>query len=66
MRRWGGYVACMEMIRNAYKRLVGNSQGKHPLGTPRHKWEDNIKMDFWEIMMEDVHCTLLTQGTHYL
>jgi hypothetical protein len=31
-------------MRNAYKNLVGKSEGKRPLTKPRHKWEDNIKM----------------------
>jgi hypothetical protein len=35
--------------RNAYKILVGKPQGKRPLGRPRHRWVDNIKMDLKEI-----------------
>jgi hypothetical protein len=35
--------------RNAYRVLVGKPEGKIPLGRPRHRWEDNIKMDFREI-----------------
>jgi hypothetical protein len=31
--------------RNAYRILVGNPEGKRPLGRPRHRWVDNIKMD---------------------
>jgi hypothetical protein len=31
--------------RNAYRLLVGEPEGKRPLGRPRHKWMDNIKMD---------------------
>jgi hypothetical protein len=31
--------------RNAYRSLVGKPEGKRPLGRPRRKWEDNIKMD---------------------
>jgi hypothetical protein len=34
---------------NAYRILVGKSEGKRPLGRPRRKWEDNIKMDIREI-----------------
>jgi hypothetical protein len=37
-----------EMI-NAYKILVGRPEGKRPLGRPRRRWEDNIKMDLREI-----------------
>jgi hypothetical protein len=35
--------------RNAYRILVGNPEGKRPLGRPRCKWVDNIKMDLREI-----------------
>jgi hypothetical protein len=35
--------------RNAYRILVGKPEGKRPLGRPRRKWEDNIKMDLREI-----------------
>jgi hypothetical protein len=35
--------------RNAYRILVGRSEGKRPLGTPRRRWEDNIKMDVTEL-----------------
>jgi hypothetical protein len=35
--------------RNAYTILVGNPEGKRPLGRPRHRWVDNIKMDLrWD------------------
>jgi hypothetical protein len=35
--------------RNAYRILVGRPERKRPLGRPRHRWEDNIKMDLGEI-----------------
>jgi hypothetical protein len=35
--------------RNAYRILVGKTEGKRPLGTPRSRWEDNIKMDLRKI-----------------
>jgi hypothetical protein len=35
--------------RNAYMILVGKLEGKRPLGRPRHRWEDNIRMDLREI-----------------
>ena len=35
--------------RNAFKILAGTPAGKRPLGRPRHKWEDNIRMDLKEI-----------------
>jgi hypothetical protein len=34
--------------RGAYRTLVGRSDGRRPLGRPRHRWEDNIKMDVQE------------------
>jgi hypothetical protein len=48
-RRWAGHVARMGEKRNAYKILLGNPEGKRPLGRPRHMWVDNIKMDLREI-----------------
>jgi hypothetical protein len=39
----------MEEKRNLYRLLVGKSEGKRPLGRPRRKWIDNIKMDILEI-----------------
>jgi hypothetical protein len=35
----------MGEMRNVYKMLVGKPEGKRPLGRPRHRWEDNIRMD---------------------
>jgi hypothetical protein len=35
--------------RNVYRLLLGKPEGKRPLGRPRHKWIDNIKMDLLEI-----------------
>jgi hypothetical protein len=37
--------------RGVYMVLVGKPEGKRPLGRPRHRWEDNIKMDLREIGM---------------
>jgi hypothetical protein len=42
--RWAGHVACMGERICAYWVLVGKPEGKRPLGRPRHRWEDNIKM----------------------
>jgi hypothetical protein len=41
----GGACSTNGGKRNAYRILVGNPEGKRPLGRPRHSWEDNIKMD---------------------
>jgi hypothetical protein len=35
--------------RGAYRALVGRPEGRRPLGRPRRRWEDNIKMDFLEV-----------------
>ena len=43
--RWAGHVARMEQFRNAYRVLVGKPESKAPLGRPRRRWEDNIKMN---------------------
>jgi hypothetical protein len=39
---------------NAYRLLVGKSEGKRPLGRPRFRWMDNIKMDLGEVGRGDV------------
>jgi hypothetical protein len=43
--RWVGHVARMGERRNVYRLLVGMPEGKRPLGRPRRRWIDNIKMD---------------------
>jgi hypothetical protein len=45
MMRLVGHVATMREDRTAYRILVGKPEGKRPLGRPRHRWEDNIKID---------------------
>ncbi|KAJ4446810.1 hypothetical protein ANN_13508 [Periplaneta americana] len=47
--RWAGHVARMGESRNAYRVLVGRPEGKRPLGRPRRRWEDNIKVDLREV-----------------
>jgi transcription termination factor 2 len=47
--RWAGHVARMGEKRNAYRILVEKPEGKRPLGRPRRRWVDNIKMDLREI-----------------
>jgi hypothetical protein len=49
MMRWARHVARMREKRNAYRILVGKPEGKRPLGRPRRRWADNIKMDLREI-----------------
>ena len=50
--RWAGHVARMEQSRNAYRVLVGKPEGERPLGRPRRRWEDNIKMDLREVVCD--------------
>jgi hypothetical protein len=52
--RWAGHVARMGEVRDAYNILVGRPEGRRPLGRPRCRWEDNIKMDLREIGFGDV------------
>jgi hypothetical protein len=47
--KWAGHVARTGEGRGVYRVLVGRPEGKRPLGRPRHKWEDNIKMDLRKI-----------------
>jgi hypothetical protein len=43
-RRWVEYVACIGIIRNAYKIFIRKPEGKRPLRRPRYTWGDNIRM----------------------
>jgi len=47
--RWAGHVARMGGERGAYRVLVGKPEGKRPLGRPRGRWVDNIRMDLQEV-----------------
>ena len=47
--RWTGHEARMEEISDAFKMLTGTPVEKRPLGKPRHKWEDNIRIDLKQI-----------------
>jgi hypothetical protein len=48
-------------MRNVYNILVRQSEGKRPLGRPRHRWEDNIKMIIEEIGCDGVDWIQMTQ-----
>jgi len=52
--RWAGHVACMGERRGVYRVLVGKHEGNCALGRPRHRWEDNIKMDLQEVGCESM------------
>jgi hypothetical protein len=59
---WTGNVACMGAMRNAYNSLAGKPEGKRPLGRPRRRWENNIRMDLREIGWKGVEWMHLAQG----
>jgi len=47
--RWAGHVAGIAARRDVYRVLVGKTEGRRPLGRPRHRWKNNIKMDLQEV-----------------
>jgi hypothetical protein len=47
--KWTGQVVCLGERRVVYRALVGKHVGKRPIGRPRRRWEDNIKMDLQEV-----------------
>jgi hypothetical protein len=59
--RWVGHVVHMGEERGVHRVLVGKPEGKMLLGRPRHRWEDNIKMDLQEI---GVGCGDWKQSAH--
>jgi hypothetical protein len=59
--RWVGHVARMGEGRGAYRVLVGRPEDKRPLGRPRRRWEDNIKMDLEEIGIDGANWIRLAQ-----
>jgi hypothetical protein len=59
--RWAGHVASMGEGRCVCRVLVGRPDGKSPLGGPRRRWEDNIKMDLREIGINGANCIRLAQ-----
>jgi len=48
MRR-AGHVACMDLEKGVYRILVGIPERRRPLGRPRRRWMDNIKVDLQEV-----------------
>jgi hypothetical protein len=48
--RWAGNVTRMGVMRNAYNVLVGKPKGRRPLGRPRRRWEDNVRLDLREVV----------------
>jgi hypothetical protein len=59
--RWVGHVVRRGEVRGAYNILVARPEGRRPLGRPRRRWEDNIKVDLREIGFGDVDWMHLAQ-----
>jgi hypothetical protein len=59
--RWAGHVARMGEKRNAYRLLVVKSKEKRPLGRPRRRWVDNIRIDLGEVGWGDVDWIVLAK-----
>jgi hypothetical protein len=59
--RWAGHVAHMGMGRGVYRISVGRPEGKRPLGRPRRRWEDNIKLDLRETGIDGANWIRLAQ-----
>jgi hypothetical protein len=60
--RWAGHVARMGKERNVYRVLMEKPEGKKPLGRPRLRWEDGIRIDLREICGGSVDWIQLAQG----
>ena len=59
---WVGHVARMGQRSDVYRVLVGKPEGTSPLGRPRRRWEDNIKMDLQEVGCVGMDWIELAQG----
>jgi hypothetical protein len=59
--RWTGHVARMGKRRGVYRFLVERPEGKRPVGRPRLKWEDNIKLDLRETGIDGANWIRLAQ-----
>jgi hypothetical protein len=62
--RWEGHVARVGEKKNVYRLLVGKPEGKRPLGRPRRRWTDNIKMVLSETGLGGVDWIGLTQDRY--
>jgi hypothetical protein len=61
--RWVGHVARMGEGKCVYRGLVGRTESKRPLGRPRRRWEDNIKLDLREIRIDGAKWIRLAQDS---
>ena len=62
--RWAGHVARMGERRGVFRVLVGKPEGMRPLGRPRRRWEDNIKMDLQEVGCGGMDWIVLAQDRY--
>jgi hypothetical protein len=62
--QWLPVTLSVRVMHNVYKLLVGKPEGKRPLGRPRHRWMDNIKMDLFEIGLNVVDWIGLVQDRY--
>jgi hypothetical protein len=63
--KWAGHEARMEEGKSAFKILTGIPRGKRPLGSPRCRWEDNMRMDLEEIGINMRNWVDLVQDRDY-
>jgi hypothetical protein len=61
--RWAGHVARMGEGRGVYRVLVWRPEGKRPLGRPRRRWEDKIKMDLMKMGIDGANWIQLAQDS---
>jgi hypothetical protein len=59
--RWAGHVASIGEGRGVYRVSVGRPEGKRPLGRPRHRWKNNIKMELTETGIDGANWIRLAQ-----
>jgi hypothetical protein len=59
--RWAGHVERVGEKRNLFRLLVGKIEGTRPLGRPRRRWVDNIRMDLGEVGWGDVDWIVLAR-----
>jgi hypothetical protein len=60
--KWVGHIARMGERRGAYRLLVEKSEGRRPLGRPKYRWENNIKIDLQEVEWRGINLIDLVQG----
>ena len=60
--KWAGHVARMGESRGVYRVLVEKPETKRQFGRPRHRWEDNIKMDLQDVGCGGIDWVELAQG----